>query len=349
MCSKRWSPGFSRLKPVLQPRTAGRKHMAPSPELDDVAAESAAFDRRIEERVAAGLVPDLRRAVKCDYFYKSFWRDPHFLRLHLGTKVAGFLAMLEKHAGPHLRILDVGCGPGVISLELARAGHHVVGIDVSKSAIRVANETLASNPFREGFGSLEYRVLSYAEADGTYDVVLFSGAIHHFRDPGEVVLKATKLLPAAGILLCGEPCHEDWRIEDAAQVALVRILLSLTGFWYEQVGPDVHADGDRLLSYIQDVHTEYVQEHDKNEPAQSPNDNACSGRDILTVLLQYFDELERQPSCSFIYRLLGGMRGPDGVTHAVADFLNAYDRLGTRAGFLRPSGFYFLGRKKPDA
>jgi SAM-dependent methyltransferase len=316
-------------------------------ERDDLANESAAFDGRIEARVAAGLVPDLRRAVKCDYFYKSFWRDPHFLRLHLGTKVAGFLAMLEKHAGPHQRILDVGCGPGVISLELARAGHHVVGIDVSKSAIRVARETLASNPFREGFGSLEYRVLPFMGARGSYDVLLFSGAIHHFRDPKEVVARATTLLPPRGLLLCGEPCHEEWRLEDAAQVALIRILLSMTGFWYEQLGSELYGNSERLLGYIRDVYTEYVEEHDKDEPAQSPNDNACSGRDILAAVLDRFDELERQPSCSFIYRLFGGMRGPDEVIHALADFLNSYDRLGTREGFLRPSGFYFLGRKKP--
>jgi 2-polyprenyl-6-hydroxyphenyl methylase/3-demethylubiquinone-9 3-methyltransferase len=316
-------------------------------ERGDLAAESAAFDARIEERVAAGLVPDLRRAVKCDYFYKSFWRDPHFLRLHLGTKVAGFLAMLANHAGPRQRILDVGCGPGVISLELARAGHHVVGIDVSTSAVRVARETLASNPFREGFGSLEYRVLPFMEAKGSYDVVLFSGAIHHFRDPKAVVLKATTLLPPRGLLLCGEPCHEEWRLEDAAQVALIRILLSMTGFWYEPLGDELYGNPERLLGYMREVYTEYVEEHDKDEPAQSPNDNACLGKEILAALLDRFDEVERQPSCSFIYRLLGGMRGPDEVIHALADFLNAYDRLGTRQGFLRPSGFYFLGRKKP--
>ena len=35
-------------------------------------AEAAAFDARITERERAGYIPDIRRAVKCDYFYKSF-------------------------------------------------------------------------------------------------------------------------------------------------------------------------------------------------------------------------------------------------------------------------------------
>ena len=46
--------------------------------------EADAFDRRIRQRVAAGFVPDLRRAVRCEHFYKSFWRDPQFIDLYLG-------------------------------------------------------------------------------------------------------------------------------------------------------------------------------------------------------------------------------------------------------------------------
>lgn len=44
---------------------------------EEEAVEARAFDQRIEERVQASFIPDLRRAVKCEYFYKSFWRDPH--------------------------------------------------------------------------------------------------------------------------------------------------------------------------------------------------------------------------------------------------------------------------------
>src|SRR4051794_20819968 len=103
--------------------------------------EALAFDRRIEERLRAGFVPDLRRAVKCEYFYKSFWRDPHFIDLVLGRRSAVYLELLAEFGGPHLEILDVGCGAGYFSLELARAGHHVTAIDVSASCIKAAQAT----------------------------------------------------------------------------------------------------------------------------------------------------------------------------------------------------------------
>lgn len=136
-------------------------------------AEATAFNQRIEERINAGFIPDLRRSVKCEYFYKSFWRDPHFIKLILGERVDVFMDMLHKYSYKGAKILDVGCGPGYISLELARAGYHVVGIDIAEKAIEVARKTLESNYFKDGFGSLEYQVIPFEKANGIYDVIFF--------------------------------------------------------------------------------------------------------------------------------------------------------------------------------
>jgi SAM-dependent methyltransferase len=66
------------------------------------------------------------------------------------------------------RVLDVGCGPGRVGLELQRRGHEVVGIDTSPGAIEVARE--------RGLGGAH--VLALEELDGrfgTFDTVVMPG------------------------------------------------------------------------------------------------------------------------------------------------------------------------------
>ncbi|HLY65013.1 MAG TPA: class I SAM-dependent methyltransferase [Chloroflexota bacterium] len=317
---------------------------------DELKAEAEAFDERIEERVQAGFIPDIRRAVKCEYFYKSFWRDPYYVKLFVGAKVDIFLGLLRKYAPAGARILDAGCGPGYITLELARAGYHVRGIDIAEGAIEAARRALAENPFKDDFGSLGYEVGAFEDEAGEYDVVLFSGALHHFPDPVEIVRKAASLLVKDGVIICAEPFHEQFRLEDAAQVALIRGLLSLTGHWYEspeELGQVT--DVPSLEQYIREVHTEYVTERDKNEPGgQSPHDLSASGDAILAALRRYTDQLEYRDMFAFIYRLLGGLRGPDELTHRIADFVTWYERLAVDAGFLKANGFAYAGRLRPS-
>ncbi len=316
-------------------------------EKHDFTAEADAFNGRITERKDAGFVPDLRRAVKCEYFYKSFWRDPYFIDLYLGEIVRRFLKMLSENGGNHLKILDVGCGAGYVSLELARSGHHVVGIDISDGCIKIAKETLESNPFKKDFGSLEYLVTPFWEAKGSYDAVLFSGALHHFDDPDKAINKALSLLSPSGLILCHEPCHEMWRKEDAAQVALIRMLLSLTGFWYEiKISEDSCLKEAGIGSLGEEIYAEYINERDKDEKGQSPNDNLTTGQQILECLRKHLEEIEYRLSFSFIYRLLGGLRGPEEKIKRIADFLTTYDRYCVSKGFLKPNYFYFIGRKK---
>lgn len=317
-------------------------------EVGDLAAEAQAFDSRISERVAAGFIPDLRRAVKCEYFYKSFWRDPQFIQLYVGAIVERYLELLSAHCGRAQRVLDVGCGAGYVSLELARNGHHVVAIDISSANIEIARRTLAENPFREGFGSLRYEHQPFHLAEGLYDVVLFSVSLHHMPDVEGVVKRARELVRPGGHVICCEPCHEQFREQDAAQVALIRSILAITGHWYDSKDVVAHVGNESALAdYVTAVRAEYVLERDPNEPhGQSPHDLEADGETMLAALRRNFEEVLCQPGFSFIYRLLGGVRGPEPVVRALADFLALYDRVAVDRYGLAPNFFYFLGRRK---
>jgi hypothetical protein len=139
-----------------------------------------------------------------------------------------------------------------------------------------------------------------------------------------------------------------WGFNDAAQVALIRGLLALTGHWYEPPGEGHDlADPDDLKAWIEDIHLEYRLERDKSEPGgQSPHDLSSTGTQILEEIRKRFDLIEEGLHTSFIHRTLGGVRGEDPMLHKIADFLANYERVGMARGFLNPQGLYFLARKR---
>ena len=112
---------------------------------ENLSSEASAFTKRINARSEKGFVPDLQNLKVCNFFYKSFWRHPYFAKLFVGEMSKYYVIFFKKNLRKNARILDLGCGPGYFSLELARAGFEVVGIDVSKGAINSANKTLLNS------------------------------------------------------------------------------------------------------------------------------------------------------------------------------------------------------------
>ena len=79
----------------------------------------------------------------------SPWRQPYLARLTFGE----IHNLVDEYIfGRRLRILDVGCGRGWLSLELAREGHDVLGVDSSKEMILNAKRTMDTDPYKNERG-----------------------------------------------------------------------------------------------------------------------------------------------------------------------------------------------------
>jgi len=97
-----------------------------------------------------------------------------------------------------LRILDIGCGGGILSEPLARLGASVVGVDPSDSNIAVAQRHAA----RSGL-SIDYRATAaevLRDAGETFDAVLAMEVIEHVTDVGAFVAMAGAMVKPGGLL-----------------------------------------------------------------------------------------------------------------------------------------------------
>ncbi len=98
-------------------------------------------------------------------------------------------------------VLDAGCGPGLVSAALLRAGHRVVGVDLSNEMIARARARCESFGARAQFvvGSLHDPDLT-----GPFDAALSRYVLHHVSDPLGFVRRQAGLLRPGGVLVLSD-------------------------------------------------------------------------------------------------------------------------------------------------
>lgn len=96
-----------------------------------------------------------------------------------------------------LRVLDVGCGGGILSEAMAHHGATVTGIDLGEATIGAAKAHAEGQPLR-----LDYRVVSVEalakEAPSQYDVVTCMEMLEHVPDPESIVAACATLVKPNG-------------------------------------------------------------------------------------------------------------------------------------------------------
>ncbi len=100
--------------------------------------------------------------------------------------------LISKSLGPSARILEIGCGEGLLLSELGRRGFLVTGIEPSKSAGDVAR----------GRGlNVITGYFPHSEVSGPFDAVVMSHVLEHMSNPTEVLHEVGKLVPEGKVLL----------------------------------------------------------------------------------------------------------------------------------------------------
>ncbi|MBY8880688.1 class I SAM-dependent methyltransferase [Actinacidiphila acidipaludis] len=196
-------------------------------------------------------------------FYDDLAHDYHLMfrdwdaSIAYQAEVLGGLVRQSLGVGPHT-VLDCSCGIGTQAIGLARAGHHVVGSDLSPVATARAATEAAARGSRLPAAAADMRQLPFRKA--AFDVVLCAdNSITHLlsrRDIRAALLGMRRVLRDGGLLVITVRAYDETRrtgpTATPPQVSETRDGRVITfQLWHW------HDDGERYdLEHVQLIHAE---------------------------------------------------------------------------------------------
>lgn len=100
-----------------------------------------------------------------------------------------------------MKVLDIGCGNGIISINAGTLGVDVLGLDVSEKAIEVANK-------QNKFDNVRFQVLpaeGLSAIDEKFDVIICSEVLEHLQQPTSLLSELNKSLSEDGVIIVTVP------------------------------------------------------------------------------------------------------------------------------------------------
>ena len=311
--------------------------------------EAKAFDEQIDERINSGHIPDIRRAEPCTYFYNNSWRHPEYVKLDFGNKfnlIKSAILQVSSPENKNVKILEVGCGPGHISLELARAGFDVIGLDLSAKCVEVAEKFAKEDPWGKTRGNLQYLVDDFLSPDlleeNHFDFIVFVGALHHFPDQAAVCQQCRRLLNRNGHIIALEPTRDRVTRGNAIIFNLIQTLLSAGDGYYKKV--TIPSSLDEQDQQIMNTFNTLRYEDGEGGKVQSVNDNEAGYEEMLVALKESFTQVSYKDLYGLFHEIIGGLRFDQDTNNQLARYIRDVDRELCDLGVVQATEFLFVGR-----
>lgn len=130
------------------------------------------------------------------------------LKRTAATHAAFFIPVLYRG----MRVLDCGCGPGTITLDLAKlvSPGEVFGIDLEPTQLRSAQHPSRQQQSNAWFGVASVYALPFS--DGQFDAVFAHALFEHLREPGRALLEMKRVLRSSGLVGIRSPDWAGWLV-----------------------------------------------------------------------------------------------------------------------------------------
>ena len=140
---------------------------------------------------------DHEEVEKFDRLAQTWW-DPHgeMRMLHVINPLRSRF-VLQRVSGPPTRVLDVGCGGGILAESLARSGVRVTAIDLSQKALKAARRHAEMHGLAIDYRCSSVEQVAQEEA-GSYDAVTCMEMLEHVPEPRAVIAAVARALRPGG-------------------------------------------------------------------------------------------------------------------------------------------------------
>lgn len=131
-----------------------------------------------------------------DDWYKANNHPVALLRLENEARLPWIKHSLAKRVGSYAKILDIGCGAGLLSNPLAQTGYDITGIDLSKESLLCAQKYDPSQKVKYIYGN----ATDLPFEDNSFDVVLAMDLLEHVENPKRVIEESSRVLKSNGLM-----------------------------------------------------------------------------------------------------------------------------------------------------